>query len=181
MNRRDLFRIGASSAAVASLSAQHQHPVTDAAKQEAAASNWTPSVFDRHQNETVVALTETIIPETDTPGAKAARVNRYIDLFLRDGEARRREQFLEGIAWLDGYSIRRANAPFVRLPEAEQVAVLQILDAGGDPGIQTGHSFFRMVKAMTASIYYATEIGFNELNKGGRVPAGFGCDGSNHA
>jgi len=27
---------------------------------------------------------------------------------------------------------------------------------------------------MTAEVYYATEIGFNELNKGGRVPATFG-------
>ncbi len=187
MNRRDLFRIGASGAAAASLSAQgqhsaqHQHPVTPSATIEASSTTWTPSVFDRHQNETVILLSEHIIPETDTPGAKAANVNRYIDLFLRDGDPRRREQFLQGLSWLDGYCIRRAKTPYARLPEAEQVAVLQTLDAGGDPDIETGHAFFRMVKTMTASIYYATEIGFNELNKGGRVPSGFGCDGANQA
>lgn len=181
MNRRELFRIGASSAAAVSLSAQHTHPVSDASRQEASSASWKPSVFDAHQNETVIALTECIIPQTDTPGAKAALVNRYLDLFLRDGEPKRREQFLEGLSWLDGYSIRRAKLPFVRLQEAEQVAVLEALDKGGDPALATGHAFFRMVKTMTASIYYATEAGYNELNKGGRVPTGFGCDGANHA
>src|SRR5207237_1175033 len=47
-------------------------------------ANWIPVFFDAHQNETVVALTEMIIPETDTPGAKSALVNRFIDLMLND-------------------------------------------------------------------------------------------------
>ena len=38
-----------------------------------------------------------------------------------------------------------------------------------------------MLKGMTAEVYYATEIGFNELNKGGRVPATFGCQHPEHA
>lgn len=181
MNRRDLFRVGASGVAATALGAQHQHPVTPATTNEATAAGWAPSVFDGHQNDTVIALTECIIPETDTPGAKAANVNRYMDLLLRDGDPRRRQQFLEGLSWVDGYSIRRFKAPFVRLPESDQVEILKTLDAGGDPALQPGHAYFRMLKTMTASIYYATEIGFNELNKGGRVPSGFGCDGANHA
>ncbi|MCU0226752.1 MAG: gluconate 2-dehydrogenase subunit 3 family protein [Bryobacterales bacterium] len=181
MNRRDLFRVGASGAAATALQAQHQHPVSPTSTRQANDAAWAPAVFDRHQNETVIALTECIIPQTDTPGAKAANVNRYMDLFLRDGEAQRRQQFLEGLSWIDGYCIRRAQAPFVRLPESTQVEMLQALDVGGDPTLETGHAFFRMLKTMTASIYYATEIGFQELNKGGRVPTGFGCDGKNNA
>lgn len=34
---------------------------------------------------------------------------------------------------------------------------------------------FDRLKAWTARIYYATKPGFDELNKGGRVPAGFAC------
>ena len=33
----------------------------------------------RTQNETVITLSELIIPTTDTPGAKAAKVNEFID------------------------------------------------------------------------------------------------------
>jgi hypothetical protein len=182
MNRRELFRVGAGSLTAGALMAQqHEHIVTPASTAQATATDWSPSVFDSHQNETVIVLTELIIPETDTPGAKAANVNRYIDLFLRDGDPERRVQFLEGLSWLDGYSIRQAGAPFVRLPETQQTKILETLDAGEDPSVKTGHAFFRMVKAMTAQIYYATEIGFRELNKGGRVPSGFGCNGRNNA
>jgi hypothetical protein len=34
---------------------------------------------------------------------------------------------------------------------------------------------------MTAGIYYNTQIGYQELNKGGRVPATFACDHPTHA
>ena len=50
-----------------------------------------------------------------------------------------------------------------------------------EPDIAPGHRFFRMRKRMTAEIYYSTEIGFNELNKGGRAPATFGCRHPEHA
>ena len=49
------------------------------------AATWKPALFTAHQNETVIALTDLIIPATDTPGAKAALVNRYMDLLLNDG------------------------------------------------------------------------------------------------
>ncbi|MCC6263182.1 MAG: gluconate 2-dehydrogenase subunit 3 family protein [Bryobacterales bacterium] len=182
MNRRDLFRMGANGAAMAvaseSAMAQHAHPVNAASTQAAGAPDWKPSVFDDHQNQTVTALTELIIPRTDTPGAKDALVNRYIDLLLRDGEEKPRADFIAGLNWLDGYAIRTGAAPFARLPEAQQVKVLETLDAGG-AGLETGHQFFRSLKSLTARIYYATEAGFKELNKGGRVPTGFGCNGKN--
>src|SRR5690606_24037904 len=40
---------------------------------------WTPSVLSARQMAAVGALVELIIPTTDTPGAKAALVDRYVD------------------------------------------------------------------------------------------------------
>jgi hypothetical protein len=157
MKRRDLLKFGAS-AAVA--------PVVLA--QQAA---WSPVFFDAHQNETVVALTELLIPATDTPGAKAALVNRHLDHLLNDSPAADQERFLEGLSWLDGDAIRRYGRPFVRCSEPQQIAMLEALDSGSGPG----HEFFRLAKRMTAELYYATEIGFGEMNKGSRVPATFAC------
>src|SRR2546422_5750167 len=34
------------------------------------AADWKPKFFDEHQNKTVIVLSDLIIPETDTPGAK---------------------------------------------------------------------------------------------------------------
>jgi hypothetical protein len=166
MHRREFFKFGATFLAIPAAWAQ-----------QAAKPDWKPSVLDDHQNETVIALTELIIPATDTAGAKAARVNRYVDLFLRDGPARDRGDFLAGLGWLDSFSIRRHGHPFVHCAPSQQTAILESLDRDSGPG----HEFFEQAKSLTARIYYNTQIGYQELNKGGRVPASFGCQHGSHA
>lgn len=162
MHRRDLLKLAAAFA------------IPPAWAQQAAKPDWKPSFLDDHQNETVIALTELIIPATDTPGAKAAHVNRYIDLFLRDGDQTQRERFMAGLNWLDGHSIHQHGHPFVHLTAAQQTAILTDLEA-------SHNEFFRRAKSMTAGIYYNTQIGYQELNKGGRVPSTFGCAHETHA
>lgn len=169
MQRRDLLKLGVSLTALPAV-------IPAAWAQQAAKPDWRPAVLDDHQNETVIALTELIIPATDTPGAKAARVNRYIDLFLRDGDAAPRAQFIAGLNWLDGRSLREHGHPFVRLTPAQQTAMLTTMSQSGP-----GNAFFRTVKRLTSNIYYNTQIGFQELNKGGRVPKTFGCTHGSHA
>ena len=170
MQRRDLLRLGAAFAAIPAV--WGQEATTHAAK-----ANWRPAVLSAHENETAVAITDLIIPATDTPGAKGAHVNRYIDLLLRDGSLGQREQFIGGLAWLDAFAIHEHSHAFVKCALADQVAMLKALDEGSGPG----HTFFRQLKSLTSRIYYATEIGRQELNKGGRVPASFGCQHGAHA
>jgi hypothetical protein len=161
MNRRELLQISALA--------------TTASPALAQMAQWTPKLFDAHQNETVVVLTELIIPTTDTPGAKAANVNRYMDLMLNDGPAPERERFLEGLSFLDGYALRKHQMPFIKLSAAQQTAILEAFDGGAEGETAPGHAFFRMAKQLTSRIYYSTEIGYRELNKGGRVPATVAC------
>src|ERR1035437_9982768 len=84
--------------------------------QQAAKPDWKPSFLDDHENETVIALTDLIIP-------KAAHVNRYIDLFLRNDDPAPRESFMVGLNWLDGHSIRQHGRPFVPLTTARQTVL----------------------------------------------------------
>ncbi len=153
-----------------------------AAQKVAAPEGWKPAFFDSHQNETVVALTDLIIPATDTPGAKAAQVNRSIDLLLNESPAEARRKFLQGLAWLDGYALRTHGAPFVNCSPSQQTALLQSLDPAGRPSgeARPGVEFFREIKGRTVSGYYSSKIGREELNKGGRVPASFGCQHEGH-
>ena len=131
--------------------------------------------LDAHQMATVEVLSELIIPTTDTPGAKAAGVPKYVDLFLTDGPGEQRVRFLEGLGWLDGYTNGKHGKPFVRLSEEQQVAVLTTLDRDLEVGVDEGTKFFRMAKNLVSRIYYNTETGYKELNKGGRVPSSYGC------
>lgn len=137
----------------------------------ASTAPWEPLLFDEHQAATVEALVERIIPATDTPGAKEARVVEYIDLVLHDGDAARRHRFLEGIGWLDGQAIRRHQAPFLRLSEEEQNALLTEIQES---------EIFRLAKELTVEGYYTSRIGIEELNKGGRVPETFACVHESH-
>lgn len=140
--------------AIADLHAQQARP-------QAAAKPWAPKIFDTQQNETVVTLTELIIPETDTPGAKAAKVNEYIDGVLADASAETREKFLQGLTWLDLQSQQRYNQRFVNAAPESQVAFLTELSAATQPtpDQRRGVEFFRAIRAMTIAGYYTSEVG----------------------
>ncbi len=172
MNRRALLKIGAGAAAM---------PASQVAALGAETAAWKPVLFDAHQNETVITLSELIIPATDTPGAKAALVNRYLDRLLREGPVEMQTRFLDGLAWLDGYALKKHAKPFVRCAAAEQTEILEALDSGSEPGIAPGRDFFRFAKGLVGRTYYSTEAGFKELNKGGRVPGTFGCQHAERA
>lgn len=201
MQRRDWLKttvLGTGAAAASPLVTQIA-PV--AAAEVGADQQWTPLLFDEHQNQTVVALTELVIPETDTPGAKAAKVNEYIDLMLHDVDPDKGHDFLKGLGWLDGHAIRLHDAPFVALDSADQNAILESLDAAGGSGpadqasifetvvraepttaadsdsadLAVGAAFFKRLKRLTIEGYYTSRIGIAELNKNG-VPSTFACE-----
>ncbi len=51
---------------LAALAHDHAHAAGPA---PAAAADWTPKVLNAHENDTMIALSEAIIPQTETPGA----------------------------------------------------------------------------------------------------------------
>ena len=169
MKRRDLFKATTAAAALAAQGVALAQ--TAPAEAPAAAPAWKPSLLDAHENETVIALADLIIPATDTPGAKAANVNRYIDLYLKEGDATRRAAFFDGLHWMDAQSITRYAKPFVRATAEQQTELLTAMMNTPGPG----QDFFLLAKGLVADIYYKTAIGYRELNKDGRVPAKPGC------
>jgi hypothetical protein len=192
-SRRQALRTLATGAAAAvstlwveSLSALARQQAHDHTAQTAiAAQDWTPRVLNARQNDAVVTLTELIIPQTDTPGAKAARVNRFVDVLLQDAKPADRDTFLRGLTWMD----RRAKAlfgkDFVGASEKEQTMLLTRLSAEGNPDKEDaiGRDFFQAIKSMTISGYYTSEIGLRqELGDDGQLflPQFSGCNHPEH-
>lgn len=136
-------------------------------------SRWIAQVFDNHQLETVAVLAELIIPRTDTPGAREALVHQHLDQILSKSPEPPRVKFLEGLWWLDGYCLQSAAKPFIDLAPGEQMRIVLDLYDSSDPDLRTGTEFVHLAKSWTAKIYYSTQIGVHELNKGGRVPASY--------
>lgn len=134
--------------------------------------SWKPRVLTAWQDKAVSALVELIIPQTDTPGALAAGVNRFIDATLADASPADRGAFLRGLAWIDARSKSLFGAGIDEAPAAQQTALLTRLSAEGNPDgeHQTGREFFQALKALTITGYYSTEIGLRqELGDDGQM------------
>ena len=148
----------------------HSHQSTAVAKPGAP---WTPRVLSARQNDTVVALTEAIIPATDTPGAAAAGVNRFIDGVLHKAPTAERAAFLRGLTWIDARSRTLYKKDFLAADAADQTALLaSIADVTGTPSTRdrVGVEFFRALKSMTIDGYYTSEIGMRqELGDDGQL------------
>lgn len=125
---------------------------------------WKPLFLDDHQNETIVVLTDLIIPQTATPGAKAAFVNRYIDLRYNEESPANQKQLIQGLAWLDGRSFSLHGNAFIRLTSAEQTAILNAVanPDNANPEDRTGVEFFELIKGLTIFGYYTSEIGLDQ-------------------
>jgi hypothetical protein len=165
--------MGAASASwVESLSAFARAQAHTGATQTAqAATEWTPRVLTTWQNEAVTALAELIIPATGTPGAKAARVNRFIDQVLGDAPPSERDAFFVGLAWMDRRSKALFGKDLVAASASEQTDLLTRLSAAQpDHADRQGAEFFRVLKSMTISGYYSSEIGLRqELGDDGQL------------
>src|ERR1041384_2099510 len=80
MQRRDALRIFAAGAVLPVFSPE----LFALFRQAQPPPGYSLRTLTRHLNDTVVAMAEQIIPATDTPGAKGARVNEFIDVILTE-------------------------------------------------------------------------------------------------
>src|SRR5256885_3921831 len=129
--------------------------------------------LDPHQNATVATISELIIPQTDTPGAKAARVNEFIDLIVADWyDQQEKSAFLTGLADVDQRSQRSFSKDFVDCSGKQQIQILNDLEeesrVKSEPTLKyrtrnaapEEKHFFSMIKQLTLIGYYTSEIGF---------------------
>ena len=107
MQRRELFRLLGAGAALPAFDSNLLAMFQDAQPK----SGYTLRTLNPHQNAILVIMTDLIIPETDTPGAKAVRVNEFIDLILTEwAHEDERQRFMAGFAEVDKLS----NALFAK-------------------------------------------------------------------
>jgi hypothetical protein len=121
-------------------------------------------ILTEPQNAMVSALAEMIIPETDTPGASAAQVNRFVDVMLAEWfDEDERDAFLRGLVALDADSMTGFGAPFLELDEVQQTVLLRGMDAEvaalRQADLPTDGHFFQHMKWLTLYGYYTSEAG----------------------
>ena len=141
--------------------------VLDAATHRAwtTAQDWAPRTLTGSQVELVTVIAEHIIPATDTPGARAAGVHRFVDTLLTDHYSTAdRDRFLAGLADLDRRASTRHGTTFAASAPAAQLALLTAMDEAAFPAGNEGPPppeawFFHRMKELTLVGYYTSQIG----------------------
>jgi hypothetical protein len=123
-------------------------------------------------------IAETILPETSTPGAKAAKVGAFMALMVTEVyDERERQVFQQGLRQLDE-ACRQAHASsFMQASAAQRLSLVEALDreqhavmedrapkqrvrapASPSASDEPAH-YFRLMKELTLLGYFTSEIG----------------------
>ena len=118
-------------------------------------------------------VADTILPETKTPGAKAAHTGAFMALMVTDTYTdRNQEVFREGMQKLNATS-------FMTLTPAQRLAMLEQLDReqkaymDARRGNDTPPHFFRMMKELALLGYFTSEIGCTQAQRYVEAPGAF--------
>jgi hypothetical protein len=140
-------------------------------------------------------IAETILPETSTPGARAAKVGAFMALMVNEAyDERTRQVFQQGLRQLDE-ACRQAHAvPFMQASAAQRLSLIEALDreqhavmedrapkrrvrapAGAPPSDEPAH-YFRLMKELTLLGYFTSDIGCTRAMRYVESPGRFDPD-----
>jgi hypothetical protein len=190
LDRRAALKLLAAGTAVSALSPQ----LLSAFRGIHANLPQTPAlkILSAHQDATVTAAAELLLPATETPGAKAARVNEFIDHILADWYSEEdRKRFLDGLSDMDARSQKLFGKDFVAVSSEQQTEVFRILGdelavaleavSTAPPGYRGGppepqDNFYAMFRELTLTGYFTSEIGATQQLHEVIIPGHFdGC------
>lgn len=104
----------------------------------------------------VAEIAETIIPQSDTPGAKAAQVEQYILLMLKDClSPQQRSAFFDGLRDFEQRFQQEQGLSFLAASPAQRHAFVASDDRQKKP-------FLSQIKALTMASYFSSKIGMTQ-------------------
>ena len=115
-------------------------------------------------------VADTILPDTKTPGAKAAKVGPFMAVMVADTyEPKDQQVFRTGMTQLDDACKKANNTSFMKATPQQRLALLEQLDKEqkdyqdakdkDDTKKDAPNHYFRMMKELTLLGYFTSEIG----------------------
>ncbi|HEY3935438.1 MAG TPA: gluconate 2-dehydrogenase subunit 3 family protein [Gemmatimonadales bacterium] len=149
-----------------------------------AAGSFAPKVYTEHEWATVRVLVDYVIPKDATSGsATEAAVPEFMDTML-DLEPAMRTANRGGLAWLDHECRQRFDHDFVDCTDVQRRQVLDDVAYPGRarPEMALGVAWFSSFRDFTATGFFTSEIGVNDLGYEGNtvVPEWTGCPAANY-
>jgi hypothetical protein len=125
-------------------------------------------------------IAETILPETSTPGAKAAKTGAFMALSVTDVyTAQNQSIFRDGLRKVDEACTSAHGKSFIMATPAERLTVLQALDREQKAAMDARQSsdeprhYFRLMKELALLGYFTSEIGSTKALRYVEAPGRF--------
>jgi gluconate 2-dehydrogenase gamma chain len=169
MKRRDILKIllAAPAATFSWTEAEAAQAVASAQAARAAttAKPFVPKFFTATEFKLVRTLADIIIPKDERSGsASDAGVPEFMDFMMID-QPTRQIAMRGGLAWLDSECQERFDKTFLDCAETERNAVLDDIawPAKARPELSHGVAFFNSFRDLTASGFWTTRMGIDDL------------------
>lgn len=188
MNRRDSLKALGLAAAGGALLLDGCTPASKAKKEVAVGKDKLPGVtdvehgrnqrlaaeqfFTAHESATIGVLADIIIPADDVSGsATEAGVPDFIEFMVKDIPAYQ-TPMRGGLKWIDLHSQRRYGNVFVKCSKEQQLALVDGIayPAKAKPELAQGIAFFSLMRNLTASGFFTSEIGVKDIGYVGNRP-----------
>jgi len=128
--------------------------------------------FTEHELATITVLADMIIPaDTKSGSASEAKVPDFIEFIVKD-IPRYQTPMRGGLKWLDLQCLNRYQKNFREASPAQQTEMADDIAYPDKvkPGMQQGVAFFSLMRDLTASGFFTTEMGIKDLGYLGNVP-----------
>lgn len=128
--------------------------------------------FSAHEMATLNVLVDIIIPEEgEHPSASQVGVVEFIEFMVKD-IPKNQLPLRGGLKWLDNYSAKSFDKSFIDCASSEQIKIVDAIayPTLAKPGMESGVSFFSLLRNLTASGYYTTKEGIADLGYAGNKP-----------
>ncbi len=127
--------------------------------------------FTEHEMATIAILTDIIIPKDDKSGsATDAKVPDFIEFMAKDMPSLQ-VPLRGGLRWLAVQCLNRNSNTFKDAAEAQRLEIVNDIayPEHVKPGMEQGVAFFNRMRDLTASGFFTTEMGINDLGYAGNV------------
>lgn len=128
--------------------------------------------FGEHEMATITVLVDIIIPKDDVSGsATDAGVPDFIEFIVKD-MPQHQLPMRGGLKWLDMQCFNRFDAVFIECNNEQQIELIDEIayPDKAAPEMQQGVAFFSRLRQLTASGFYTTKIGIEDIGYKGNVP-----------
>lgn len=149
----------------------HSHAQTARRTAQRTAAAFKPKFFTPHEYSTVRVLVDLIIPKDERSGsATDAGVPEFMDFIMTDNPGRQ-TAMRGGLAWIDRECVTRYDKNFLACSAAERTAVLDDIawPQKGKPELSHGTAFFNSFRDLTASGFWSSRMGTDDLVYMGNV------------